>query len=130
MSQQPPETRQSRTGRTVAVVAVVIFLTCVILGGSTIHEALVTGRTYSPAVVLGVTKVFYKSTSPIAYWSFMDFYLCSMAVCILLGISTLREVLKGKRAGGNSTRTDDIRQQWRRVKAILFPSKRPPKGPK
>jgi len=103
MKQDASGPTQSLTGRMVAAAAALTLLAGGVLGSSIIREALVTGKTYSPAVVLGLTKFYYRSSSPMAYWCFIGFYMCSIAVCLVLGALTLREALMRNKSGRNSS---------------------------
>ena len=51
--------------------------------GSIIWSNILSGRTYSPAVMLGFGTFLYKSVSPVGYWICIGLYI----FCFLIGIA-------------------------------------------
>ena len=62
-------------------------------GASAIKDAFVTGRTYSPGVVVGFSDYCYRSQTPISYWGFVGLYTCTLALMLVVAIWSLVETV-------------------------------------
>jgi hypothetical protein len=63
------------------------------LGASLVREQLVTGRTYSPGVVVGFSNYCYRSQTPVSYWGFIGLYICTLSFMVLIGALNLVQTI-------------------------------------
>jgi hypothetical protein len=79
----------SKGSPVVPVLAALTALAFGIYGVPAMMEELKTGQTYSLAVIFGDGTKIFRSSSPVAFWMNVGFFILSFASAIILGIWVL-----------------------------------------
>jgi len=82
------------------LVSLALVLAGLVIGiefGFLLRDQLVTGKTYSPAVIVGFDKFIYRNTSPSAYWIFTSAYIVGLGNAMFFVLRGLLEIITEQR---------------------------------
>jgi hypothetical protein len=83
---------------------VMVMMAIDLAGGNMLRNQLVTGETYSPAMIFGFNGLIHKSSSPWTYWVFMGCYFFFFVTGLALVAFLFREIIaEQKRRKGSSS---------------------------
>jgi hypothetical protein len=81
------------TSQVIAICAVLTLLWVAVGVGFVLREELITGQTYSPAVVFGDSRMVFRNSTPNTYWTYILFYLAGVLMALSSAMLGLREVV-------------------------------------